>query len=219
MLDREDTKTKTCKMKNNVIKRGKSWSFVVEISRDPVSNKRRQKWYSGYRTKDEAIQARRRVLTELDTGRFVEESRLTMRDFMEEWLVAVKPTVRESTWETYSLLVRVHIVPRLGHVRVQRLTPAALNGFYAALQTEGRIDQRTVQRKRFVKDSCDIEEPKNEKRGLSAKTVKNVHVLIHAALDYALVHNLVQKNVASVAEAPRPARFGDRVSLHVSSRW
>jgi integrase len=33
--------------------------------------------------------------------------------------------------------------------------------------------------------------------------------VIHKALDHALIHNLVQKNVANVANPPRPARFGE----------
>ena len=38
-------------MRGSVVKRGDGYSVVVELDRDPVTNKRRQKWHSGYRTK------------------------------------------------------------------------------------------------------------------------------------------------------------------------
>jgi len=194
---------------NRGTKEKPNYTVIIEGARDPVTGKRRQHWHSGYKNKKEAEQARTKLLHELDTGRYIEQSRLTMRDFMKEWLAAIKPTVRESTWETYEVLVRVHVVPHLGHVTVQRLTPATLNSLYEKLQTEGKKSQRVVQKRRRVQASGEETEPRGEKNGLSAKTVRNIHIVIHKALDYAVIHNLVQTNVASIANVPKPARFGD----------
>ena len=44
-------------MRGSVVKRGNGYSVVVELDRDPITNKRRQKWHSGYRTKREAERA------------------------------------------------------------------------------------------------------------------------------------------------------------------
>ncbi len=200
---------------NRGTKESPNYSVVIEGARDPVTGKRKQYWHSGYGTKTAAEEARTRVLREIDTGRYVEQSKVTMRDFMDEWLTAIKPTVRESTWQTYSLLVRVHIVPNLGNVKVQRLTPATLNSFYNKLQTEGKKSQRTVQKCGTTEKPRKEPKQKEEKKGLSARSVRNIHVVIHKALDYAVVHNLVQKNVAKVANAPRAARFGE----HEMKTW
>ena len=46
-------------MRGSVIKRGNSWSVVVEVGRNPTTGTRIRKWHSGYRTKKEAERARR----------------------------------------------------------------------------------------------------------------------------------------------------------------
>jgi hypothetical protein len=41
-------------VRGSIIRRGKSYSVVVDLGRDPETGRRRQKWHSGYRTKREA---------------------------------------------------------------------------------------------------------------------------------------------------------------------
>lgn len=55
-------------MRGSVIKRGKSWSVVVELPPDPETGKRRQRWHSGYRTRKEAERARIELLSIVDSG-------------------------------------------------------------------------------------------------------------------------------------------------------
>ncbi len=38
-------------MRGSVVKRGNTWSYVVDVGRDPVSNRRRQRWRGGFATK------------------------------------------------------------------------------------------------------------------------------------------------------------------------
>ena len=44
-------------MRGSVVRRGDGYTVVVELDRDPITNKRRQKWHSGYRTKRDAERA------------------------------------------------------------------------------------------------------------------------------------------------------------------
>ena len=193
---------------NRGTKEQPNYSVVIEGTRDPVTGKRRQHWHPGYKLKKEAEQAKTRLLQEIDTGRYVEQSKLNIRVFMDEWLLAIEGTVRHSTWQNYKANVELHVIPDIGGIKVQRLTPANLNALYKKLQAEGKKEPG---RKKAVKkdDQPGNGDEKNEKKGLSAKTVRNIHVIIHKALDYAVAHNLVQKNVASLATPPKPARFGE----------
>lgn len=43
-------------MRGSVVKRGAGYSVVVELDRDPVTGKRRQKWHSGYPQTGHALQ-------------------------------------------------------------------------------------------------------------------------------------------------------------------
>jgi Phage integrase, N-terminal SAM-like domain len=71
------------------------------------------------------------------------------------------PRVRPSTWSSYRMAVERHIVPALGGVLLQGLTPAHLSAFYRALLDGGRRDRRG---------------------GLAPKSVRNVHGVLHTAL-------------------------------------
>src|SRR4029453_18004898 len=75
------------------------------------------------------------------------------------------------------------VQPRIGHIPLQRLTADDLRRFYAGLATDGG----------------------RSGRGLAPKTVKNVHGLIHRALEDAVEQGLVPRNVAALRSA-RPAK-------------
>jgi Arm DNA-binding domain len=42
------------RMRGSVVKRGNTWSYVVDVGRDPMSGRRRQRWKGGFPTKREA---------------------------------------------------------------------------------------------------------------------------------------------------------------------
>lgn len=195
----KDTKRDGSQMKNGVVKRGKRWSFVVETPRDPVTNKRRPKWYSGYRTRKEAEQARTSVLHNIHTGEYVEPSRMTMKMLINQYLDAMETSeMKNSTLQSYKANMTLHVIPNIGGTRVQRLTPADLNSLYRRLLSEGRVGQK---RKHDAHNALTTGE-EQAKRGLSPKTVRNIHITISAALSYAVKNNLVHRNVARNANPP-----------------
>jgi integrase len=166
-----------------VIKRGRSWSVVVELERDQAG-KRRRKWHSGYRTRREAEAARVEILGRIQRRDYVEPSQLTLASFLEDqWLPSISATVRAGTFESYQRNVRCHLVPRLGNVPLQALTPPRLNAFYAELLSDGRRDGRG---------------------GLSPRTVRYVHAILRRALQAAVRWQLVARNVADLADPPTP---------------
>lgn len=93
-------------------------------------------------------------------------------------------SLRPSTLNSYRIAIHRHIVPELGHVKLQQLTPDRLDRFYADLVAGG----------------------------LSAKSVRNIHVMIHKALHDAVRKNLVPRNVAAAADPPKLNR-ADRAEM------
>jgi hypothetical protein len=77
-------------MRGSVVRRGDGYTVVVELDRDPVTNKRRQKWHSGYRTKRDAERALSEIVASLHTGSYLEPTKQTLSDFTREWLAAFK---------------------------------------------------------------------------------------------------------------------------------
>src|SRR5829696_10220142 len=103
-------------MRGSVVKRGNGYSVVVELDRDPTTGKRRQKWHSGFRTKRDAERALSEIVGAVHSGTYVEPSKQTLGEFVEDWLDGIEPTVRAATYHSYGRNLRLHVVPRLGSV-------------------------------------------------------------------------------------------------------
>lgn len=174
---------------NRGTKEKPNYTLLIERGRDPITARRQRDWYSGFKTKAEAERARTRLLRDIDTGRYVEPSKMTVAELLDEWLELSKNSVRESTWRSYNENVRLHVVPTLGSIVVQSLTAAHLNSLYKNLLVSGRADHRG---------------------GLSPKTVRNIHVCLRLALSHAAKTNVVTRNVATDANPPRQSGLTGR---------
>ena len=170
-------------MRGSVRKRGSTYTWYL-FTPDPVTGRRRQHSKGGYRTKKECQAALNDALAALRVGTFVESSKRTVASYLlDEWLPAMQPPrVRPSTWLSYQRNLERHVIPALGTIELQRLTPAHLTGFYRSLLTGGRLDGRG---------------------GLSAKSVKNIHGALHPALKDAVRWGYVARNVADAADPPK----------------
>jgi integrase len=170
-------------MRGSVRKRGSTYTWYL-FAPDPVTGERRQHSKGGYRTKKKCQAALSDALAALRVGSFVESSKRTVASYLlDEWLPAMQPPrVRPSTWLSYQRNLERHVIPVLGQVELQRLTPAQLTGFYRSLLTGGRLDGRG---------------------GLSAKSVKNIHGALHPALRDAVRWGYVARNVADAADPPK----------------
>jgi integrase len=172
-------------VRGSVVKRGDGYSVVVELARDPTTGKRRQKWHSGYRTKREAERALGEIVASLHAGTYVEPSRQSFAEFVTDWLAAVEPTIRPATLYSYARNLRLHVLPRLGSVQLRRVDAGMLNGLYAALLADGKQS--------------------NGGGGLSPKSVRYVHTIVHRALKDAVRWGRIARNPADAADPPRAA--------------
>ena len=173
-------------MKGTVIQRGSRWSVVVNLGRDPVTGKRRRDWHSGYKSKQEAEEARVTILAGLQQGSYVEPSKRTVAGYLlDEWLPAKWATVEPTTWANYEHQLKSYVVPYLGARKLQQLTSAELTAFYAGLLEDGA---------------------RQTDRGLSPTSVRNVHAVLRAALTDAVDWNFITSNPATNAKPPKPRK-------------
>jgi integrase len=173
-------------MRGSVVKRGNGYSVVVELDRDPITGKRRQKWHSGYRTKKDAERALTELLAAKDSGTYLEVTKQTFGGFIPEWLAAIKPTIRPSTHHSYRRNLQLHVLPHLDSVQLRRIDAGMLNGLYAALLADGR--------KNYAGG------------GLSPRSVQYVHAIIHRALRDAVRWGRLARNPADAADPPKASR-------------
>ena len=172
-------------MRGHLRKRGKrSWAIVVDIGRDPVTGKRRRKWISVKGTKRDAERRLAEVIHEVDTGTFVEPSRITLAEYLGQWMrdyVAV--TVRPRTAQGYRTIVR-RIERALGPAPLPELRAQHIQQYYAAMLKEG----------------------------LSTNTVRAHHRLLHQAIGQAVKWEMLPRNFMDAVTPPR-ARKPDLRSL------
>lgn len=123
------------------------------------------------------------VLKKLDrirqAGDSQEHERLTLEIFLDRWLSeAVEGSVRPATHALYSSIVKKHIKPKLGAMRVRKLTPDHVSKMLADL----------------------------EKAGVSARVRQIALFVLHRALRQAMRWEIVVRNVCELVNRPRSRR-------------
>ncbi len=72
----------------------------------------------------------------------MEPNTVTVGDWLDTWLKDyAKPHIRQSTWVSYEMLIRVHIKPSIGNIKLRQLQPAHLQELYNEELRNGRADQ------------------------------------------------------------------------------
>lgn len=167
-------------MRGHVSRRGSTWGYVIDVAPDPATGRRRQRTKGGFATKAAAEAAMRAAIAK---GSSAGASAQKLGDYLDEWLAAVAPRLRETTAASYRVSA-ARIKGGLGAVRLSDLTPLTIERFYADLiRAGGKRDQ-----------------------GLSPKSVRNTHVALRKALADAERLELIDRNPAARAKAPTGVR-------------
>jgi hypothetical protein len=78
------------------------------------------------------------LLARLDRGGYVDPTKVTLAAYLDRWLGHMASIGRdERTVERYGELLRLHVTPHLGGLRLQQLAPMHLSDLYAKLLREG----------------------------------------------------------------------------------
>ncbi len=169
-------------MRGHVRRRGSKWAVVVDVGVGG-NGKRKQRWHGGFCTRKDAEKALTEILGRLQSGGLRRTTQGALAAFLRAWLETRKAQLRPSIWHGYRKNIEAHVSPGLGSILVQQLTPQRLNAFYANLLSGGR---------------------RNGAGGLSARTVRHIHVVLHRALRDAVRWRDLPNNLADFADASRP---------------
>ncbi|MCU1691337.1 MAG: site-specific recombinase XerD [Frankiales bacterium] len=136
---------------------GHPWSIWWDAPRTP-DGRRRQRTRGGFPTRKEAERALREELLHVDNGTALAPERTTVGDYLATWVTGIDR--KPATLSTYRRIVRAHLVPQLGAVRLQALTVPQIRAAYRALLDEGGLSPATVQLchqvlSKALSDACD----------------------------------------------------------------
>lgn len=163
-----------------------TWYAVVDANRGS-DGRRRQKWHGGFRTRREAEAALNRIVGEVGSGRYVEPTKVLVADWLTgTWMPSMRTQIKASTWDSYDRNLRLHVLPRIGHLVLQAVNAQALNSLYADLLADGNH---------------------HRPGGLSPKTVRYLHTTLHKAFSDAVDLGLLPTNPAERAKPPKPNRM------------
>jgi integrase len=222
-------------IRGTVFRRGNKWSYVIDVSPDLVTGKRRQRWGSGYATEWEAWEALAEANRQLRDGPLVKPVNLTVSAFLSRWLDTIKVEVKPTTHANYAALANAYVIPHLGQRRMRDIEPQTISELYRRLFESGRRkrDANAVMfehwRKRTkVVSAAELATVGEVSRsagaralgryragrfpkagsGLSAKTIASIHIMLRAAFNDAAspAWNVIRTNPVPHASRPRVPR-------------
>lgn len=159
-----------------------TWCAMMTEGRDPkTGNLIRRSFYG--KTRQEVSEKLSKAQEDLRKGTLVENTRMKVGQWLDDWLLKYKRgRIRATTYDSYEMMVRVHIKPYIGNVVLKDLKPEHLQSMYNDKLSQGRAETRG---------------------GLSTRTVRYMHMIMHEALKQAMKNNLVSRNIAEATTPPK----------------
>jgi integrase len=123
----------------------------------------------------------------------VVDSGVTVSKYGERWLEMIKPTIKPGTHTRYEIILKVHIAPILGHVKVRELHRGRIKGFLASKLSELKPARPNGKPKAKAENAP---EPQREPETLARNTVRNIYAALRAMLRAAIDDGVLLSNPA-----------------------
>ena len=163
--------------------KGKRYKVIIEAGKNPKTGKRSRIVRIVEGRKVDAERLYGDILRELEKGTYIKPTKITLGEYLDNWLGAYAANKAPSTYAGYKRIVNSHLKPRLGMIKLAELQPMHIQEYYTGRLQKGRRDN---------------------KGGLSAATVQRHHALLREALNHAVKWGLLHRNPAQFTEPPRP---------------
>jgi integrase len=160
------------------------WMAAVTIGYDQKTGKPKRKYFSG-KTRQEVAKKLTETLSKVQSGNYIEPSTLSLEQWLNDWLVGRKPHITENTYDAYETMIRCHIVPKIGAIKLKDLRTRDIQNLMNEKLQNGRI---------------------KGKGGLSPRSVKYIYDTINTALQQATRERIIPYNVADAVEIPKQTK-------------
>ncbi len=152
------------------------------------------------------------VTFDLDNGIYVKPETITVAEWFDAWKTEYLSDVKPSTKEQYGYLGKIHIKPFLGSYKLQKVNAPLIQRFYNESQKPHAITIVENDKKRILNCS-----------GLSAKSVKNLHGVLHKCFAQAVLSGYIKTNPCDSCILPRVEKKemnviqGDNITLFLQA--
>jgi integrase len=160
------------------------YRFIVDMGKRP-DGRRDQRCYT-YAKLGEARAARAKIISDRQAGTLVKRTKITVAEAIKTWLDG-KRNLRPSTLRLYTDSLRL-VSDRLGHIHLQNLTKAHVDGLVTDLLKAGRRIGNV------------------QRQGLSPRSVNVTLTLLCSVLEAEVRQGNLGRNVAKLVERPSQAK-------------
>lgn len=155
------------------------WEARYTVGFDPATGKQKQKSIYG-KTQKEVRERLAEITVQLDQNTYQEPVKMLLSEWLDIWLSEYLGSVKPHTKKSYGAVAENHIKPALGKKQLQELTPILIQQFVNHLQNQ-----------------------KDTEKPLNPKTVKNIHGVLHSALQQAVRIGYLKTNPAGLTILPK----------------
>lgn len=163
---------------------GATWSYIIDIGINPQTGKRKQKKKGGFKTKQEAQNAAAQLITELNSGIYVEEKNITFEQYADEWI------------ENYQNSGKV----KISTVRVR------LNEKEKFLQFFGKYKMKDVTKRMYQQALNDL-----KKQGYADNTLDGIHSTGRMIFKQAVADDVIKVDPTTFASIPRSQKTVEEI--------
>ena len=156
------------------------WQGRYTEGYDACTGKQIQRSITG-KTQKEVAQKLRQITAEIDAKTYVAPCKLSISEWMSIWAQDYLVGVKASTAYLYRRTIELYIDPHLGHIRLDALNAHTVQHFYNELAKPSKPDAAP----------------------LSAKSIKNIHGVLHKALQQAVLLNYIRYNPTTACVLPK----------------
>ena len=158
------------------------WEARYTVGFDPGTGKQIQKSVTG-KSQKEVAQKLKELTAALDAGTYIAPNKMTLAQWLDTWQAEYLVNVKPSTVSSYEATIRNHLKPGIGAIRLDALTTHDIQEFYNSLRS-----------------------PTEKCNALSSKTIKNIHGILHHALQQAMLNNYIRTNPANACVLPKVSK-------------
>ena len=153
------------------------WEARVTVGFDPGTGKQLQRSITG-KTQKEVTLKMKEISVDVDKGIYIEPSKQTLAEWLDAWYRTYLGNVKPRTLLVYKSDIDK---PAMGALRLEAINTQMIQSFYNSMQQPS----------------------KNHPQGLSPKTIKNVHGVLHKAFQQAVLIGYLRFNPADACILPR----------------
>lgn len=173
------TKNKRTKGTGTIYQRASDGMWCASLDLPPVEGTKRRRKVIVRAKKADVVDALREARKELERTGDLPTSSPTLAVWLDLWMTRIAgPRLKVSTRPTYRSKIENYIKPSIGRIRLDKLTPAHVQ-----------------QMRTYV----------TETKGLSSTTALQAHRVLAKALTDAVREGRINRNVATLTDAPRKA--------------